>query len=50
MKNNHTDLTFFTNEPGSNLLDRYRRTLQDTQYFDSLGEIEEVKLIREALK
>ncbi len=32
----HTDLTFFTNEPGSTLLDRFIRTLEDTQYFDVL--------------
>lgn len=32
----HTDTTFFTNEPGSTLLDRFRRTLEDTQYFDVL--------------
>lgn len=29
-----TDLTFFTNEKGKTLLDRFRRTLRDTQYFD----------------
>lgn len=33
---NHTDTTFFTNEPGSTLLDRFFRTLKDTQYFDVL--------------
>ncbi|WP_010424320.1 SNF2-related protein [Anaerophaga thermohalophila] len=32
----HTDTTFFTNEPGSTLLDRFLRTLKDTQYFDVL--------------
>jgi superfamily II DNA or RNA helicase/HKD family nuclease len=32
----HTDLTFFTNEPGQTLLDRFRTTLKDTQYFDVL--------------
>src|ERR1700743_3658302 len=32
----HTDLTFFTNESGSTLLDRFRATLKDTQYFDVL--------------
>jgi len=32
----HTDLTFFTNEEGYTLLDRFRRTLQDTQFFDVL--------------
>lgn len=32
----HTDNTFFTNEPNSTLLDRFLRTLEDTQYFDVL--------------
>lgn len=32
----HTDTTFFTNEPGATLLDRFMRTLKDTQYFDVL--------------
>ncbi|MBN8701921.1 MAG: helicase [Bacteroidetes bacterium] len=32
----HTDLTFFTNEEGQTLLDRFRTTLKDTQYFDVL--------------
>ncbi|NEP59287.1 MAG: helicase [Symploca sp. SIO2G7] len=31
-----TDLTFFTNEPGATLLDRFKRTLSDVQYFDVL--------------
>lgn len=31
-----TDLTFFTNEPGATLLDRFKRTLADVQYFDVL--------------
>jgi len=31
-----TDLTFFTNEPGSTLEDRFRKTLKDAQYFDVL--------------
>jgi superfamily II DNA/RNA helicase len=31
-----TDLTFFTNEPDSTLLDRFLTTLKDTQYFDVL--------------
>ncbi len=35
-KDRHTDHTFFTNEPGSTLLDRFIRTLKDTQYFDVL--------------
>lgn len=30
------DLTFFTNEPESTLLDRFISTLKDTQYFDIL--------------
>jgi len=32
----HTDLTFFTNEQGSTLLDRFKRTLKDVRYFDIL--------------
>jgi len=32
----HTDLTFFTNEPGHTLLDRFKSTLKDTQLFDVL--------------
>lgn len=32
----HTDLTFFTNEEGSSLLDRFKATLKDTQFFDVL--------------
>ena len=31
-----TDLTFFTNEQGSSLLNRFKRTLKDTQLFDVL--------------
>lgn len=31
-----TDLTFFTNEKGNSLLDRFRSTLKDTQLFDVL--------------
>ncbi|OPY09689.1 MAG: RNA polymerase-associated protein RapA [Syntrophus sp. PtaB.Bin001] len=30
------DLTFFTNEPGSTLLDRFKRTLRDVKLFDIL--------------
>jgi HKD family nuclease len=30
------DLTFFTNEPGSTLLDRFKRTLRDVKFFDIL--------------
>lgn len=29
-----SDLTFFTNEPGSTLLDRFQSTLRDTYFFD----------------
>ncbi|HCN82356.1 MAG TPA: helicase, partial [Sphingobacteriaceae bacterium] len=32
----HTDLTFFTNESGSTLLDRFKCTLKDVRYFDIL--------------
>ena len=32
----HSDLTFFTNEPGSTLLDRFKATLKDTRLFDVL--------------
>lgn len=32
----NSDLTFFTNEPDSTLLDRFLTTLKDTQYFDIL--------------
>jgi superfamily II DNA or RNA helicase len=32
----HTDSTFFTNEPGSSLLDRFKQTLKDVRYFDIL--------------
>ncbi len=31
-----SDLTFFTNEPGSTLLDRFKTTLKDTRLFDVL--------------
>jgi hypothetical protein len=30
----NSDLTFFTNEPGSILLDRFLITLKGTRYFD----------------
>ncbi len=33
---NNLDLTFFTNEPGSTLLDRFLKTLKDGKYFDIL--------------
>ena len=32
----HNDLTFFTNEPGASLLDRFKKTLKHVQYFDVL--------------
>ncbi|NLD48571.1 MAG: helicase, partial [Clostridiaceae bacterium] len=32
--NNKNDLNFFTNEPDSTLLDRFRSILKDVQYFD----------------
>ena len=35
-KINQTDLTFFTNEEGNTLLDRFKATLKDTQLFDVL--------------
>lgn len=35
-QNLKTDLTFFTNEPGSTLLDRFTQTLKDVKYFDIL--------------
>jgi len=31
-----THISFFTNEPGARLLDRFKKTLQTTQYFDVL--------------
>ena len=31
-----SDLTFFTNEPNSTLLERFKKTLKDVQYFDIL--------------
>ncbi|MDP2207698.1 MAG: helicase-related protein [Bacteroidota bacterium] len=34
--NTNTDLTFFTNEPGSTLLDRFKQTLKDVRFFDVL--------------
>ena len=32
----NNDLTFFTNEPHATLLDRFKSTLKDVQYFDVL--------------
>ena len=31
-----TDNRFFTNEPGASLLDRFKRTLKDVEFFDAL--------------
>jgi hypothetical protein len=31
-----SDNKFFTNEPGSTLLDRFRQTLKDVRFFDAL--------------
>ena len=31
-----TDTTFFTNEPGYALLDRFKKTLKHVRYFDVL--------------
>ena len=36
MKTHTTDLTFFTNDSGQTLLDRFKATLKDTQLFDVL--------------
>lgn len=36
MDSSQTDLTFFTNEAGQCLLDRFKATLKDTQLFDVL--------------
>lgn len=36
ISNASTDTTFFTNEPGSTLLDRFKQTLNYVQYFDVL--------------
>jgi superfamily II DNA or RNA helicase/HKD family nuclease len=36
MAEKNTDLTFFTNKEGRNLLDRFKTTLTDTQLFDVL--------------
>ena len=32
----NTDLTFFTNEPENKLIDRFKSSLKDVQYFDIL--------------
>ncbi len=35
----HTDMTFFTNEEGSTLLDRFKITLENnTKFFDVLDQ------------
>ena len=36
MFNKTTDTTFFTNEPTSTLLDRFKKTLKDVEFFDIL--------------
>ena len=36
MTEKNTDLTFFTNKEGQNLLDRFKTTSTDTQFFDVL--------------
>ncbi len=36
MPENNTDLTFFTNDKNQTLLDRFKSTLADTQFFDVL--------------
>jgi hypothetical protein len=36
MNSTHNDQTFFTNESGQTLLDRFKSTLKDTQFFDVL--------------
>ncbi len=36
MTQQHTDLTFFTNDHNQTLLDRFKATLADTQLFDVL--------------
>ena len=33
---NNSDLTFFTNEPGHTLLDRFNKNLSTTRFFDVL--------------
>lgn len=32
----HNDLTFFANDPGATILDRFRKTLKDVRFFDVL--------------
>jgi predicted HTH transcriptional regulator len=36
MNSTHNDRTFFTNEKGQTLLDRFKSTLKDTRFFDVL--------------
>jgi hypothetical protein len=36
IKQENTDLTFFTNTPGQTLLNRFKSTLKDTKFFDVL--------------
>ena len=39
-----TDTTFFTNEPGYALLDRFKKTLEHVQYFDVLAGLNDDKI------
>ncbi|RLC26953.1 MAG: hypothetical protein DRH21_00640 [Deltaproteobacteria bacterium] len=38
-----TDTTFFTNEPGYALLDRFKKTLEHVKYFDVVGKAAIIK-------
>lgn len=38
-----TDLTFFTNEPNVNLLDRFVQTLKDAKIFDAIDLVKQLK-------
>ena len=39
-----TDTTFFTNEPGYALLDRFKKTLKHVKYFDVLVGLNDDKI------
>ncbi len=39
-----TDTTFFTNEPGCTLLDRFKKTLMHVNYFDILVGLNDDKI------
>jgi len=39
-----TDTTFFTNEPGYALLDRFKKTLKRVKYFDVLVGLNDDKI------